>query len=298
MKVILPESIRPLDVRAFRLAKWLFRILFIAALCFQTLPAGAMRQAADTVDVSFTSSPFTITGCETVVVQVWAANVTYLYGADIEITYDPALLQAVGPVENGGLLVDPWITANTIDNTAGKVYFSASQHQPAAPVSGSGTLLKVSFRGLKAGAAALHFSSVQLVMVNGSEIGYLPVNPIDGAVTLVQAANQTSLASISPTSIQAGSPAFSLTANGENFISGSTVRWNGADLQTALIGSNQLTATVPAALITDAGVVDVNVSSPGLCGGVTGNLVFSILPGIPVTGGSKMFIPLVQTHEG
>src|SRR4029077_20050799 len=52
------------------------------------------------------------------------------------------------------------------------------------------------------------------------------------------------LKSISPTAVTAGSPAFTLTANGANFVKGAVVRWKGANRTTTLVSSKQLKATI------------------------------------------------------
>lgn len=65
------------------------------------------------------------------------------------------------------------------------------------------------------------------------------------------------ITSISPVSAIAGGPAFTLTVNGTNFISGSTVNFNGSALATKFASATQLTAVVPASGITLAGTFNV-----------------------------------------
>src|SRR5207302_2239788 len=48
------------------------------------------------------------------------------------------------------------------------------------------------------------------------------------ASTTVPASQAPTLSSMSPTSVAAGSGAFTLTVNGTNFVAGATVQWNGA----------------------------------------------------------------------
>src|SRR5258705_10902624 len=43
------------------------------------------------------------------------------------------------------------------------------------------------------------------------------------------------LTTLSPSSAVAGGPAFTLTVNGSNFVSGSVVRWNGANRTTTFV---------------------------------------------------------------
>src|SRR5207248_1193680 len=80
--------------------------------------------------------------------------------------------------------------------------------------------------------------------------------------------------SLSPTCATAGGSGFTLTVNGTNFVSGSTVNWNGTALTTAFVSATQLTATVPAALITSAGTASVTVVTP--CGGTSNAQTFTI----------------------
>lgn len=83
------------------------------------------------------------------------------------------------------------------------------------------------------------------------------------------------LSSISPSSAAAGGTGFTLTVNGANFVSGDLVLWNGSALSTAFVSATQLTASVSASLIANAGTATVVVQGPS--GGSTTNaLSFSI----------------------
>ena len=84
------------------------------------------------------------------------------------------------------------------------------------------------------------------------------------------------LNTISPSTITAGSPAFTLTATGNSFISSSVIKWNGAALATTFVSSTSLTATVPATNIATAGTASVTVFSPTPGGGTSGAATFTI----------------------
>lgn len=86
------------------------------------------------------------------------------------------------------------------------------------------------------------------------------------------------LSSIAPSSTTAGSPSFTLTANGSNFINGSFINWNGTALTTTFVSSTVLTATVPAANIANAGTATVTVFTPAPGGGTSGGATFTINP--------------------
>jgi uncharacterized protein (TIGR03437 family) len=97
------------------------------------------------------------------------------------------------------------------------------------------------------------------------------------------------LTSLSPASAATGGPAFTLTANGTNFISGSVVRWNGSNRATTFVSSTQLTAAIPNSDIAAAGSASVTVFNPSPDGGTSTALNFNITgagptPQVPSNG--------------
>lgn len=71
------------------------------------------------------------------------------------------------------------------------------------------------------------------------------------------------IGTLSPSVAVAGTAAFALAVTGTGFTNGSAVQWNGTPLTTTFGGATQLTATVPAAAIANAGVAKVEVINPG-----------------------------------
>ncbi len=98
------------------------------------------------------------------------------------------------------------------------------------------------------------------------------------AFTLTVAAPGPLLASINPSSANAGGPGFTLTVNGSNFVSGSTVRWNGSNRTTAFVSASQLTASIPASDIASPGTATVVVANPG--GSISNSLAFTVSPAL------------------
>ncbi|MDX2178050.1 MAG: IPT/TIG domain-containing protein [Bryobacteraceae bacterium] len=72
-----------------------------------------------------------------------------------------------------------------------------------------------------------------------------------------------SLVLLSPASVLAGAPGFTLTAGGANFLPGAQIFWGGSALSTTFLSPTQLTAPVPASLIAAPGAVNVTVQNPG-----------------------------------
>ena len=98
------------------------------------------------------------------------------------------------------------------------------------------------------------------------------------------------LTSVSPTSATAGGAALTLTVNGSNFVSGSSVRWNGAARTTTFVSATRLTAAVTAADLATAGTASVTVFSPTPGGGTSSALVFTIDSSTP-PGAATLLAP-------
>jgi len=84
-----------------------------------------------------------------------------------------------------------------------------------------------------------------------------------------------SLSSLSPASILVGSNTFTLTVNGNNFVAGSVVTFNGTQLATTSVSGVQLIAVVPNTLLTNVATVPVLVVNPSF--GSSPSLPFSIV---------------------
>jgi hypothetical protein len=83
------------------------------------------------------------------------------------------------------------------------------------------------------------------------------------------------ITSISPTSATATASGFTLTVNGTNFSAASAVQWNTSSLSTTFVSASQLTAAVPAGLLSTPGTAQITVVTTG----VTSNaLPFTVLP--------------------
>jgi hypothetical protein len=134
----------------------------------------------------------------------------------------------------------------------------------------------------------VYLSSTQLSAVVGASFTALPVtafvsvlNPgplVSNSVPFIVGSAPTpsiSASGISPATIVSGSNQFTLTVNGTNFVSGSTVNWGGQALQTTYVSSNLLTATVTAADVSVAGSILITVLNPA-GGGLSNSVTFVV----------------------
>lgn len=89
---------------------------------------------------------------------------------------------------------------------------------------------------------------------------------------------------LSPGDANAGSPAFTLTINGNSFSTGATVNFNGTQQATTYVTAKQLAATIPASAIAAPGTMPVTVTNPatpgtgGIYGGSGGTTAQTSMP--------------------
>jgi hypothetical protein len=118
------------------------------------------------------------------------------------------------------------------------------------------------------------------------------------------APGQASITSVSPGTVSAGGPSFTLTVNGQNFLQTTTVLWNdNTALTTTYVSSTVLQAQVPASLIAKPGSVEIIASPMGSLNfganftvatqSLTGNNSFSVSM-VPVQANDMVFD---QVHQ-
>src|SRR5206468_649975 len=95
-----------------------------------------------------------------------------------------------------------------------------------------------------------------------NNLGQMVVTGTDGHSYLLSPPITPAITSLSPSSVAIGGPAFTLTITGSKFLAGASVKWNGTALTVTSLSPTQLTATVPASLITTGQVAVVTVTDP------------------------------------
>lgn len=149
----------------------------------------------------------------TTTVDIFVQDVTGLYGAEVHLTFDPALLNVVDAdtamegvqIEVGTYLTPYFLAKNVVDQATGKIDFAVSQGPSDQPVSGSGVLARVTFQGEAAGTSTISFDSVILSDIEGQQISAGTQN---GSLTVTTQATptETSTPEPSPTSTATPTP--------------------------------------------------------------------------------------------
>ena len=206
------------------------------------------------------------------ITDVLVEDVTDLYVFEFQIAFDPTLVEVV-QIQPGDFLSPDWLLENSVDNDNGTLAYALCQLNPSPPQSGDGVLATITWRGKAMGTSPITLTYVQLGAPAGVPI---PASTQDGEITVGEPSPGPTITSLSPDSATAGSPAFTLTVNGTNFVSDSTVRWDGADRTTTFVSSTRLTADITGADIGTASTVDVTVVNPAPGGGTSNALPFTI----------------------
>jgi endonuclease G len=131
---------------------------------------------------------------------------------------------------------------------------------PASFLTSAGTVNVTVFNANGGTSASLPFALV-----------YGQNNPVPAVRYLTQSA------------CQIGRPDMNITIAGNYFVPASVVEWNGTPLTTTYVSSNQITALVPANLISGVGTAAVTVYAPPPAGGSSAPLNFSVYNEVTAT---------------
>ena len=150
-------------------------VLLMVALA-SALPAAQVAAATSTVRLTPASQAIGVGQSATVTLH--AENVDSLYGYQVELSFDPAVLQVVDadPAKTGvqvslGTFLQPdFVQQNNANNTTGRINVVISQLAPTSPVTGSGDLLTITFQGKADGIATIAFADLKLAKSDGTEI--------------------------------------------------------------------------------------------------------------------------------
>lgn len=152
--------------------------------------------------VSLDPSTLRLTAGSTQSVQVVISDVVNLYGFQLHINFDPAVIQinALTP----GTFLSPDIVLPTFDNINGYIDVGISQKSPSVERSGSGVLLFIDLQAIASGDAEFEFESVLLASADGISLGGSVAQP--DIIVLQDTATPTATPMVSPTATATPSP--------------------------------------------------------------------------------------------
>jgi hypothetical protein len=134
-------------------------------------------------------APGTIVRCEPAAITVpvglvvsldlYVQDVGDLYGADVRLSFDPAVVKVVDADQSAagvqiqplsGFLKPDFVVRKVADNISGTIWYAATQVNPTLPVTGSGSLARVTLLPQATGAFSMPFTYQKLVRRNGVQI--------------------------------------------------------------------------------------------------------------------------------
>jgi len=166
-------------------AKLLCTSLWIACLCLVLSGSkGHMQQPQAVLRVSPPSSRVLVG--RTTTVSLVIEQVSGLYGAQIRLRFDPAIVEVVDAdsaregvqAEQGAFPTPDFVVQNTADNITGTITYAATQLQPSKPGEGQGTVLRVTLLARKAGVSPIQIEEFLLADTAGASIGAVSQNGV------------------------------------------------------------------------------------------------------------------------
>ena len=126
--------------------------------------------------ISYTSSQTPIHAGDTFTLDINAEDIFDLAGWQFDIAFDPAILEAISTTEGDFLKMGSTtlFQSGSIDNVAGKIGGLSAARLSTQGVSGSGTLLQVTFKAKSEGETELALQNVQFGDVTGTIIAAGP----------------------------------------------------------------------------------------------------------------------------
>jgi len=225
-----------------------------------------------------------------------ALPTTYVSATKLTATVAPSLLAAVGSVT---------ITVATPDGSASNSLslaiesFSIASISPARAsvgdagftltIAGSGFVpgTTVNFGGTVLKASAVTATQVTVAVTTDllAKEGSIPVSVSSPAGTVSNALAFTvtpafRLNTLSPATVLAGGPSFTLAISGAGFVSGTIVHVSTVDLASVLVDSGDILVSIPSSLIDNANSLAVSASRPGLPASNSLTLTVNLTPTI------------------
>jgi hypothetical protein len=166
-----------------------------------------------------------------------------------------------------------------VGSPALNIAISGSDFVAGSVANWNGVPLATSY--ISASQLAATVPATELAKIGTASVVVVNPAPGGGSSTVadftVNASNPLpSVADISPASAAVGSPAFTLTVNGSDFVADSSVTWSGQALATTYVSASKLQAAVPASDLAAVGSASVAVVNPAPGGGTSAVATFAI----------------------
>ena len=127
--------------------------------------------------MGYTFSPTPIHLGDTFTLDIRAENISDLAGWQFDIAFDPAILEAIDVSEGNFLKTDggnTFFQGGSIDNAAGKIAGLSAIRLSTQGVTGTGTVLQVTFKAKSSGETELALQNFEFAAITGQDIPAVP----------------------------------------------------------------------------------------------------------------------------
>ncbi len=164
---------------------------------------------------------------KTVVVNMVIQDVVNMYGVDVRLKFDPALAQVEdADIYSDGTQIQPLygfmrpdfvikrVACNTVEPNnpdcaeAGFIWYAVTQLNPAPPVTGSGAIAAITFRGIAEGSASITMTYAKAADRYGNTI---VLDRLDGRITVTNGPRPTPSPTGTPTPTETLTPSVTPT---------------------------------------------------------------------------------------
>lgn len=154
---------------------------------------------------------------DTVQFTVQVEGVEELYGAEIHLLFDPAVIEILDADQNieqaqcraGDIWSEGFTAVNKADNSTGRFDFAATLLNPASPFQGSGVIVQCEARGKSIGKSGLNLENIILATRQGAQIAFTLQNgqaevSTSGKISSGEGSNQPSQGEEEQSKIEGG----------------------------------------------------------------------------------------------
>jgi hypothetical protein len=156
------------------------RSIFVLLLALAPLAPSAIAQAAGEPRLWLSVESLNLAVGQEATVDVMVKDVPAIYGADVRLVFDPAMLQVSDADESqAGVQLEPgdffdferaFVLQHQVDNQSGSIDYALALLNPAPPVQGGGRLARITFRAQVDGQTTIHVAEAQFGTQTGETI--------------------------------------------------------------------------------------------------------------------------------
>lgn len=166
-----------------KILRWMTPVGIACLLLIGLMTSGLAGPARPGADTTLKIAPLTkkVRIGNATTTDVVVEDVANLFTFEVRLAFNPSKVEAL-KVEPGGFLSPDWQLQKTIDNENGQLVYAVSQLRPTEPVTGTGALATITWRGIATGTSPITFTHQELYHPGGG--APIPAQTQDGEIVV------------------------------------------------------------------------------------------------------------------